>query len=91
MEILEHKELASDEWEIKTSIGKLLIEFFVDDVVIEEGYEIRYPIDNAHKEPAIYKTYISVDKIYNEDCYEITLTNEQHHKIEKFIQKNYCD
>lgn len=101
IKILTHKIKNNDHWEIH--IERLLekgiskkekyeVEFFVDDVVINEGYKIYHPVDQAHFEPATTVSYITIEYIYlitKDDIEEVTLPDEEFDKLNEYIKLNY--
>ena len=68
---------------------EILVEYSHQDICISEGYEIYYPVDNAHQEPAQYNHYVEilkVNKIEDEDISdEMILDNNQQKIIEEYI------
>ena len=76
---------------------EILVEYSHQDICINEGYEIWYPVDKAHQEPAEINHYVEilkVNKIEDEDISEeMILDNTQQKIIEEYIvelKENGC-
>jgi hypothetical protein len=78
---------------------KIYIEFKATCVCTDKGYQIHYPVDNAHDEPATYSYSVELDdeaislsfinKNGDEDCDEdFKLTKEQDAAIIEYIYSN---
>jgi len=98
IKIISHKEKNSDQWSIKleklNENGLVIkqtyeVEFFVDNVVIDEGYS---SWRTGHHEPATVVSYITIEHIYLEiedDIKEINLIDEEYDLLNKYITDNY--
>jgi len=90
----------SNMWDfyIKDAKGrrKVLVSFTYDEVIIKEGWEVHYPADHAHQEPAEIEVICEIDSVERyvasdelDDAMEDdSLTKDEASLIEELIVNN---
>ena len=93
MNNITHEEDGESQWFLTIEDKKFLIEFIVTENIIQQGYVIMHPVDNAHFEPSVIQLSVSIEDSLVEDedgdWLRVRLTQDEEKNITNYIESNY--
>jgi len=93
MNNITHEEDGENQWFLIIDSKKFLIEFILTENIIQQGYVIMHPVDDAHFEPSVVQLTVTVEDSLLEDedgdWIRVRLTPEEEKNITDYIELNY--
>ena len=88
-----HEEDGESQWFLTIEDKKFLIEFIVTENIIQQGYMVMHPVDNAHFEPSVIQLTVTIEDSLVEDedgdWLRVRLTQDEEKNITNYIESNY--
>lgn len=93
MNNITHEEDGENQWFLTIDSKKFLIEFILTENIIQQGYVIMHPVDDAHFEPSVVQLTVTVEDSLLEDedgdWIRVRLTEDEEKDITNYIESNY--